>query len=72
MPGCIAMNQREVDAIKRNAEDDNAVVRDLVECALAETAADARLTMIAPRKRTRRLVPSTRMSMLRTLNPGRP
>ena len=72
LPGCIALNSREVKAIERNAEDDNKIVKQLIEFALAETAADARLTMVTPRKRRRRLGPATRMAMLRTFNPGRP
>jgi len=70
-PGYIALNPREVEAIERNTEDDTAVVKELVEIALAETAADARLAMVAPKKRRRRLGPSTRLAMLGTLNPGR-
>ena len=67
LPGCMAMNAREVRAIERNEPEDRATVEYLLAVVLAETSRDANLAMPKLRKRTRPLGPSTRLAMLRAL-----
>lgn len=66
--GHLALNQREIDAIRRNSEDDADTIKEIMEIVQAEDMADANRTFIfKPRKvnsKTPKLGPSVRMSML--------
>ena len=74
-PGVIALNQIELDAIHRNAEDDREIIKPILEAIQAEDMADAmRVYVHKPRKITRatpKMRPSDRMSMLNAIYRGR-
>jgi hypothetical protein len=67
LPGCVAMNAREVEAVERNAPGDRATVDELLILVFAEVARDARLAMPKVAKRKRAVGPSTRLAMLRAI-----
>lgn len=74
-PGVLAMNQREVDAVRRNDPEDREVIGEIAEIAQAEDAAEAfQVFKVKPRRvsaKTPKIAPSTRLSMLNSIYKGR-
>jgi hypothetical protein len=69
--GHIVLNQREIDACRRNSEDDRDTIEEIMDIVQAEDMADANRTFIfKPRKvnsKTPKIGPSVRLSMLNVI-----